>query len=226
VRSIKMLGLVACTACAAMALIGASSASALTVESCMTGPLPQECKAATTGASPAKFTANGTNVTLSNGFLTNTCKKSSVGGSVIDNSSASGSDMLEADITSASFTECNVAPVKVENLSWTLLTTSVLFLEAGMGILQENTGRSASNKVKVTLEVGGFIGNCTFEEDSTHHVEGFWTNAAMSRVELTGSLKKVAGSALCGSEGEITGVYEVATVTDPNLPNALNIQIL
>src|SRR5262245_29315885 len=115
-RLIKMLGLAAVAAVTAMALVGASSASAtITAQSCMTKG--GECK---TASNNTTFTATGTEVKLK-AAITNTCNNSTVAGTITDNSSSGAADPLTASLTSASFTNCNFATTS-EQLPWALTT--------------------------------------------------------------------------------------------------------
>jgi hypothetical protein len=203
-RIVKMLGL-ACAACALMVAVGAASASALTVTSCEG---TANCK---TTAVNTTFKATSSNVKLSNGFLTNTCS-SELAGKVTDVSSTSGSDPIDADITSASFSPCNLAPVHVAGLPWTLTTNSVEFPKGKV------------SGVHVTLTVP-FVGTCTFAQDATHNITLTWTNASKSTVTLGGALIKTSGPAGCGSEGAISGTYTISSVVDPGYAKANNLVI-
>jgi hypothetical protein len=160
------------------------------------------------------FSAEGSNVQLSNGFLTNTCT-GTLSGSVTDAESTSAADKITASLSSAAFESCNLATVHVAGLPWTLET---------------NTGEFPAGRVTgvhVTLTVP-FIGTCTFAEDSTHTITGTWTNGSgttKSSVTLGGSMVKTEGPSGCGSTGSISGKLTLTKVSDPNNTKANNLRI-
>lgn len=179
----------------------------------MEGKLPQECKTASVGT---KFTATTSTVKLSNGTITNTCK-GTVEGEVTDAESAEGAgeaDKIQAKVTNATFTECSFTSAKALGFPWILETWDTLFLASNSALI-----------LGASVEFPSI--GCKFAEDATHLIKGTWANAEMSKVTLSGSMKRVGGlEFLCGSEGTISGEYQVSAVTDPNLAKSLNIQIL
>jgi hypothetical protein len=207
-KTIRILGLAAVAAMAVMAFAGTASASAsLTARVCEGETRRENCRVATNGTT---FTAESTNVTLSNGALTNTCTMV-VEGKITDNQSTSGADPLAGEVTGASFTSCSLASVTSQRLPWGLETSEAEF---------------PNGKVRgahVTLAVGGLIGNCRFQEDATHTITMQWNNGMPSSVTLGGTMARVGGSSLCGGEGSISGTVGLTEVNDPEMPGSNNI---
>jgi hypothetical protein len=206
----KMLGIAVFASLALMASVGVASAFALQVKSCENNTAAT-CKKASVGTT---FSAEGTNIKLSNGFLTNTCT-GKLSGSVTDPESTEAKDLITASISSAAFEPCNLAKVTVAGLPWTLETNSAEFPKGKV------TG------VHVTLAVP-FVGNCTFAEDATHTITGTWTNGSgttKSSITLGGTMVKTEGPSGCGSEGSISGTVTLTKVSDPNNTKANNLRI-
>jgi hypothetical protein len=213
-KFVKAFGLAVAAAVAAMAFVGASAATAATIhaESCMV-KTPTECKTASIGTTFVAKTIAGAKAKLSNGFITNECD-STVEGKITGNASTGSANTLTAEITNATFTPCSFTEVKVLKLPWTLETNETLFLKSSTGLI-------------LGAEVDFPKIGCKFSEDATHTVVATWTNANMSSLKLSGSMKRTEGiEFLCGNEGAISGSYEITSVNDPALAESLNIKIL
>jgi hypothetical protein len=203
-RKAKLFGLAA-VAAALMAAVGSASASALTVTSCEG---LSNCKTTSVNTT---FTAQATSIQFANAFLVDQCS-SQITGKVTDVSSTSGTDPIDADVTSASFPSCDLAPVHVAGLPWTLTTNSVEF------------PKGKASGVHLTLTVP-FVGTCTYAEDATHRVSFTWTNAAKSTLKLGNGLVLTSGPAGCGSELSVTGTFTISSVADPSYAKANNLLI-
>lgn len=209
-KTIRILGLAAVAATAIMAFAGTASASAsLTARGCEGANGRENCREVSAGTT---FTASSTNVTLSNGALTNTCTMV-VEGEITDPQSTSGADPLAGNVIGATFTSCTLASVTPQRLPWGLETSEAEF---------------PNGKVRgahVTLAVGGLVGNCRFQEDATHTITMIWSNADPSRVTLGGTMAKTGGTSLCGGEGSISGTVTLTSVHDPEMEGSNNIII-
>lgn len=209
-KTIRILGLAAVAATAIMAFAGTASASAsLTARGCEGANKRENCRPVSAGTT---FSASSTNVTLSNGLITNTCTMV-VEGEITDPESTGGADPLAGNITGASFTSCTLASVTPHRLPWGLETSETEF---------------PNGKVRgahVTLAVGGSIGNCRFEEDATHTITMKWNNGDPSSVTLGGTMVRAGTNALCGTEGSISGTVTLTSVSDPEMPASNNIKI-
>jgi hypothetical protein len=209
VKLIRTMGIVAALAFAATALLGVSSASALTVEACNA----TECKSALSGDT---FNAIGTKVTLRNESKSfeNVCE-GVVEGEVLDPVSTSGTDKIQADLTFAEFAPCEPFEVLVNEatLPWELLTDTAAFPK---GLVEGG--------VLVTIHA---VGECKYAETVSDMVHLKWTNALpKSSVTLEGALSRENNNVFCPSLGIIEGKYTVGTVTAADLASANNVEIL
>lgn len=210
------LGLVVCTALAAIAFGGVSSASGgpIFIESCM-AKNNSECKPSTIGAT---LVSTG-KVELSNAFFTHTCD-SEFEEKVIDNEMVEEKGeaaMAMTEISSFKLSNCSGGgELLIEETPWRKLKGWFLWI---IGTY------SWSREIRYTWHESE-KSSCTFEEDATHKISASWTNGKPSETELFGSLAKVEGGSSCGSSVNLSGTYKVASVKDPELPETGNIQVL
>jgi hypothetical protein len=196
-KYVKMLGMLAVAAAALMAFAGIASASTLT------GP--------TTGTTATNLTATAGVTSLDGAFVTVTCQKSHVAGSVTSQGAA---QTVKGNISALSFSECNFATTVESNGTLELHAirpgvsphTTCL---AGDGDKCDGTLTSSGAKVTITTSVG----SCTFTTNNTPigTVTGSSTTGGKAKLDIQASIPRTGGSFLCGSSGTWTGSYTVDT---------------
>jgi hypothetical protein len=183
-KYVKMLGLLAVAAAALMAFAGTASATTVTSP---TG---------TTYTSTIKASAGTTE--LHGSFITVSCKKSTVEGSVESHGAATTAG---GAISSLTFSECNF-PVKV--------------LKAGSlevhGISGTENGTLTSKNAEITIETS--IANCIFTTKAEGTDVGTLTGGSPAKLDInSASIPRTGHSVFCGGSGTWTGGYEVTTPT-------------
>lgn len=193
-KYVKMLGMLAIAAAALMAFVGTASASTIT---------------SPTGTAATNLTATAGATSLDGAFVTVTCQKSHVAGSV---TSQGESQTVKGSISELSFTECNF-PVKVEANGTLELHAIRPGVSPHTTCLAEDgdkcDGTLTSSEAKVTIETS--VGNCTFTTNGTSigTVTGTATTGGKAQLDITGKIPRTGGSFLCGSSGTWTGSYTV-----------------
>lgn len=206
-RLIKMLGLSAVAALAAMAFIGASSASAIPIDICLWN-LPGEPKALTkaecdkvggtihSGKEKVKFMSHAVNPTLT-GTVEEICEKSDATGYVV-----AGAESGEAEsvvVESLTF-EGNCKPCKK------VVSNGLPY--KGKFVMNAGGGYEAVSSGEATLSEGCPFGvECKF--GSKNVTLELVENAKMDSHELVANdtLERTGGSFLCGSGGTWSAKY-------------------
>jgi hypothetical protein len=207
----KMSGLAACMALVAIAVVGISSASAASIETCM-AKNNAECKQSSIGATDV---AKG-KLTVSNEVINATCE-GEANGKVLD--PESGIEKEEKEPINYAVLEHKFAEKMTGCTQGGILTVMVLTM--GFHPWYGYYWYWAAVIVVHSTLLGT---TCTFEAEKVGG--GSWINGNPSEFKFTGNLKKTAGSPLCGATAKFSGTYKVTSVTDAKLAEAGNIQIL
>ena len=184
-KYLKLLGIVAVVASALTALVGASAASATVLYS-----------GGSKVVSGTKFEATGTNVVWKLGFATMTCNHAEFDGKTSNQGSAT--ETVAGNISSLSFTECNM---------------TVDVLSKGRLIFHHTSGSNAtvtSEGKEVTVAWSGV--SCTYGTPTPTSI-GTLSGGSPATMSGSASLIRVAGGFLCANPASWTATY---TFTTPN----------
>jgi len=208
----KLFVVAAAVALAALGVAGATMAFAegLQLHSCMTES-PTEC----IPSSPGTTIVSSGSAVVESGPNTTECSSESE--EEVTNNEGGEEGMITTTELATTFSNCsNELQVLhlVEVAEW--LTTDKLYLASKTW--------KAENLLHINLDIP-FIESCAYATSETHRLTRVWTNGNPSTYEVSGSLEKIGGSLLCASELSIGGLYEVVSVSDPELPGVGNVKV-
>jgi hypothetical protein len=194
VRLIKMVGLAVIAALAAMAVLGAGTASATRL--CKTNTLP--CGSIVASGTTGTGELTGTNeAVLTSGFAVVKCKTSSISGKTTSEGGGAGVNVTD-EITSASASNCTCnlgGEVKAlaEGLPWKMEVSWT----------KEMNGTGTTSNPKGSFTCAGE--KCIY---STASLSSTMTGGKPMTIATESSLKKVAGSGLlCSETATIKATY-------------------
>lgn len=199
-KSMKILGLCLLTAIAAMAFLGAGTASATKLCSVNSAPCPAGNTYGKGTAIKAQLVP-GTKSTMASGFVTVTCTESSMSGKTTSEGGGAGV-AVGGEISSVTWKNCTSGLGSC--------TASSLFTPWSA----EVTGSGGSGTMSVSNAGGKFTcGGVTCEYKASKASVSV-TGGSPAKVKASGvSFSKVGGSVFCSSSASWTSEYEA---TSPN----------
>jgi hypothetical protein len=197
-KKMRMLGLCVVAAMAAMALIGAGTASATKLCSENTSPCPAGNTYGKGTSIKAQLVA-GTKSVMSSGFVTIECSESTMSGKTTSAGGGAGVPVT-GEITSVTWKSCKTS-------SGSSCTASSL----GTPWPAEVSGSGGSGTMTVSNAGGKFTCTVTCEYSTkSASVSVTGGNPAIIKANSVG-FSKIGGSFLCSSSASWSGTYEVTT---------------
>jgi hypothetical protein len=198
-RNIKMLGLGLLAAMAAMAFLGAGTASATKLCSVNTSPCPAGSTYGKGTAIKAQLVA-GTTSTMSSGFVNITCTESTISGKT---TSEGGAGAVKGEITSVTWKNCTsglgACTASALNTPWPA----------------EVTGSGGNGTMSISGAGGKFTCGGTTCEYSTSKSSVSVSGGNPATIKASNiSFSKIGGGFLCSSTASWSGTYE-ATAPKP-----------
>jgi len=197
-KNMKILGLCTLAVMAAMAFVGAGTASATKLCSVNTSPCPAGNTYGKGTSIKAQLPA-GTNSVMASGFVTITCSSSSMSGKT---TSEGGAGAVTGEISSVTWKNCTSG---LGSCTASALNTPWKVEVSGSG----GSGTMTVNKPGGKFTCGGVT--CEYEA-SKASVSANGGNPATIKASGV-SFSKIGGSFLCSSSASWTSTYEV---TSPN----------